>query len=401
MRNENVTPTGEHKQGRVYVLDPQGTLRNSFVPANQFLPAPGNGGCSGAGWDQTAVGLRTVNVSPDGTKLAYAPQANVFQRLSSHPWCRMTELGKTFISNLDGTGATQLVASDGKSDFQYPSWVGNSRVIMRFGVVPNESAVYSYTVGGAVALWYTKAAFIDSLASNEPAMRSTKLADVNYDVLQVWATNGGPPALPTQACRVQGAHGPGGVGQFGRPTWSPDAAIVAWTEKVDVADAPDEGISVSPVGDITSPGNCPSHDTSQLVIQGGTEPFWGPAANGNGGSANRRLFDFDGDAKADVGIFRPSVGTWFVQKSTGGDSALGYGTNGDIPVTADYDGDGKADHGVFRPSMGAWFIKRSTGGDTVVGWGTSRDVPTPLHPKASGSRLRRERGWSRHPEGRT
>jgi hypothetical protein len=54
--------------------------------------------------------------------------------------------------------------------------------------------------------------------------------------------------------------------------------------------------------------------------------------------------DFDGDSKADLSIFRPSTGQWWIlQSSNGSLLAITFGQNGDSPVPADYDGDGKAD----------------------------------------------------------
>jgi len=131
-------------------------------------------------------------------------------------------------------------------------------------------------------------------------------------------------------------------------------------------------------------------------------------------------FDFDGDGKTDISIFRPSVGEWWINKSGGGNYAaqfgtstdklvpedftgdgktdiavwrastgewlilrsedgsyysFPFGTNGDIPAPADFDADGKADAAVFRPSNSTWYINRSSGGTIIQTFGQSGDVP--------------------------
>lgn len=96
-------------------------------------------------------------------------------------------------------------------------------------------------------------------------------------------------------------------------------------------------------------------------------------------SSKKTRFDFDGDNKVDVAVFRPATGMWnIINSSTGSSQFSAWGTNGDKLVAADYDGDGKTDLAVFRPSSGVWFIKRSsTGSTSSVGWGLSTDVPVP------------------------
>lgn len=86
--------------------------------------------------------------------------------------------------------------------------------------------------------------------------------------------------------------------------------------------------------------------------------------------------DFSGDGKTDIAFFRPSTGEWFILRSE--DSSfysVPFGASGDIPAPADYDADGKADTAVFRPSSGTWFINKSTGGTDIVTFGQSGDLP--------------------------
>jgi hypothetical protein len=99
--------------------------------------------------------------------------------------------------------------------------------------------------------------------------------------------------------------------------------------------------------------------------------------------------DYDGDGIVDAGVWNPKTGIWTILKSTNGSTlkvqwgkTTPYSLGGieDIPVPADYDGDKIADIAVWRPDGGRWFVLTSKTNFQVceiADWGLLGDVPVP------------------------
>ena len=81
--------------------------------------------------------------------------------------------------------------------------------------------------------------------------------------------------------------------------------------------------------------------------------------------------DYDGDGRADIGVYRTTSGVWYISESSLGAVSVAWGAPafGDIPAPADYDGDGKVDIAIVRQQTGEWFVRRSGGGTTITRWG--------------------------------
>ncbi|MBY0528057.1 MAG: glycoside hydrolase [Gemmataceae bacterium] len=101
--------------------------------------------------------------------------------------------------------------------------------------------------------------------------------------------------------------------------------------------------------------------------------------------------DWLGTGQVEMGVFRPSTGTWYLSTTNGNyDPAtvmqVRFGMSGDVPVAGHWLGTNVSYIGVFRPSTGTWYLNTvmpavgvpgtySAATTIQVQFGTSGDVP--------------------------
>lgn len=143
------------------------------------------------------------------------------------------------------------------------------------------------------------------------------------------------------------------------PAWSPNGRTIAFINR---------GLS----GTEIYVKNIGENAVVRLTNSTGSNsnPNWQPLA------LQSTFADFDGDGRADISVFRPTDGVWYLNQSTNGFSATQFGLSTDKITPADFDGDGKTDIAVFRDGVWYW-LNSSNSGFNAIQFGLSDDVPVP------------------------
>jgi hypothetical protein len=126
-------------------------------------------------------------------------------------------------------------------------------------------------------------------------------------------------------------------------------------------------------------------DGSGAYVAGYSDASWGSPLRAYSGSSDvfaarvtlphtcsleeRELYDFTGDCRTDLAVYRPSTGAWYLRNAY----SLYFGASGDVPVAGDYNGDGVTDIAVYRPSTGAWYVRNQL----TAYFGSAGDLPVP------------------------
>jgi hypothetical protein len=89
--------------------------------------------------------------------------------------------------------------------------------------------------------------------------------------------------------------------------------------------------------------------------------------------------DFNADGRDEIAVFRPSEGNWYIYDNFEQSYRMvHWGASGDIPMARDFDGDARADIAVYRPSEGKWYILGSIFDQIIIRqFGLSEDIPVP------------------------
>ncbi|MDQ1642555.1 MAG: large repetitive protein [Actinomycetota bacterium] len=218
-----------------------------------------------------APGGILATVSPDGTKIAVNPQGTFYDFD-----CGGTFESSMYVITVAGAAVGSTITTSGTENLEQPEWLGSTRLLM-YGEFANGD--FYYDLGASTAQQWIAPAWGDFTdnAYEYPAVAGSFLATAGWDAsgnraVRFRTMNGAPPAAPTFRCDIATGN-PYAVGYA--PHVAPDGTAVVWGEHDENVSPAVDGVYISPLGSAAS-GNCSSLQR-QLLVAGGSDPFWGPA----------------------------------------------------------------------------------------------------------------------------
>lgn len=201
-----------------------------------------------------------VAISPDGKVIAWT--------IYTYECPIGVECGARYVTGFTASDRYTDPGKYGSTYFMSPSWVGSNRTLLSGGY---GSHVMIDELGpGDPVHWFDDSDYAGNstdLGDAELTRDGKRIAAVRgygSSTHIIWfrvngnALSGAPPAVPEPECLTGELEGLSG------PTWAPDGQALAWTEP--------DGIWMK-----ENPGVC-DDPQPKLLIPGGSEPDWGPAA---------------------------------------------------------------------------------------------------------------------------
>jgi hypothetical protein len=245
------------KDGQTYRLSPSGQPLGPPVPTVFRGADP-----------STSHGPFGVRISPDSSKQTY--YGDVYTSYEDFScgctlfrWEAFTRWGAS-----DQFSEPNQVR--GQELYGEPAWISDSLLLLSDVGSAFGKQVAVYNVGGGdntLTQWFSDPdPSVKQLQFGAVTRAGDKLAFVAttqnpQDQIRLYETDGAIPNPPIPVCALAGADG----GQFSYPSFSPDGSELAWQDG--------GGIHLSPVSNLS---DC-STITDQLIIPGGSEPYFGPA----------------------------------------------------------------------------------------------------------------------------
>ena len=183
--------------------------------------------------------------------------------------------------------------------------------------------------------------------------------------LLFWRYDGGPFTSQFFVANPDGTNAvpiSGVSGFVYKPSFSPDGTRVIYSRLGGVGTYNIESI---PIGG----------GTGGLMVTNGHHVDWQPVMP----AVRPTRFDLDGDGRADIAVFRPSEGFWYILRSSDmGLTQRSFALSGDLPVPSDLDGDAITDIAIYRPSNNDfWSLSSATGQQINAHLGQTGDIPLP------------------------